>query len=93
MKELLKNFYGFHTYCGDLFIFGDNMEICKPYLNDIKVESIEEVLEYCKEHKLRAYLYQKRSIKGIIGFISTYFSAKKMGVYSTWENILQYLEQ
>lgn len=92
MKELLENFYEYHTFCGDLFVYGDTAKICKPYVDTLQTESIEEVCEYCTQHNLRIYFKPKRSIRGFLGLIPTYMLTKKYGVYSNWNDILKYIK-
>lgn len=93
MKELLENFYGYHSFCGELFLYGDNIPMCKSHIDNLKVESIEEVCEYCSQHNIRIYFNPNHSLRGFFGIFTTYFLTKKYGVHSTWKDVLQYLEK
>ena len=91
----MRNFvYGLHIPHGDLIIYGDNMLRCKPYLDNVvnAADCIEDLYDYCSQHKLRIYHMPKRSIGGFFEVFLIRKLAKKYSVHSSWKETKQYLD-
>ena len=89
-KVLKQYFYSFNIPSGVLILYGDNIQRCKPYLDDI-VDSVEDICIYCKQHELKVYHKTNKNIKGLIGFIITYRLTKKYSVNCTWNDVCNYI--
>ena len=92
MENIKENCYGYHTKHGDLILYGNNIKVCKPYMDGITTDCIEDVCEYCSKHDIRIFHKFNYSICGLIEFILVYFLTKKYGVRSSWKELLQYLK-
>lgn len=92
MKSIQEYCYGFHAKGGDLIIYGDNVKICRPYLDDISTDFVEDVCEYCSQHNIRIFHKFDRSIGGLIALVEVYILTKKYNVRSSWKELVRYLE-
>jgi len=92
MKSIKEYCYGFHAKGGDLIVYGDNVKICRQYMDTLTPDCIEDVCEYCSQHDIRIFHKFDRSIGGLISLIEVYILTKKYNVHSSFKELVQYLE-
>jgi hypothetical protein len=85
----MKNVYGYHLPNGDLLIYGDNLETCIPYIDNV-VDSVEDICEYCSQHNLRILHKTHFSIRGLIEYIRVSRLTKKYSVRGTWKEMNEF---
>ena len=61
---MLDNFWGIHLGYGDLFLFNENVKLCKEYFNnavaEYKINTVEDICSYCQIHRISvAYKFNK----------------------------------
>ena len=83
-------FYKFNLPNGEIYIFGDNLEKCIPFIEDV-TDSIVGMCEYCSNHKLHIFHNPNRGFKGVLEYIYVYWLTKKYGVHSSVKEVDQYL--
>lgn len=89
---MIDNVYGYHLLDGDLLIYGDNMETCIPYIDNV-VDSVEDVCEYCSRHNLCILHKIHFSIRGLIEHIRVCRLTKKYSVRGSWEDIYKIIKR
>ena len=87
----MKNIYGFRLPYGTLILYGDNMKVCVPYI-DNTVNSVEDVCKYCSHHNLRVLHQTHCSLSGLIEHIRVYRLINKYSIRGSWKEISRYFE-
>ena len=87
-----NNFYKIFIRCGELFVYGDNLQLCKSHLDDESIQSVEDICRYCQQHKLRIYHKPKYTLFGLFEIYQVFTLTKKYSVRSTWTDVLRYLD-
>lgn len=82
----MENVYGYHLPNGDLLIYGENLEMCVPHI-DNAVDSVEDICEYCSKHNLRILHRIHCSISGLVEYFRVSRLAKKYSVRGSWEDM------
>lgn len=87
----MKKIYGFHFLYGDLFVYGDNIKMCIPYI-DNAADSIEDLSVYSKHHDLRIFYKPNKSLLGFFSSFRVTFNTKKYSVYSSWHKLCDFID-
>ena len=87
----MKPLYAFHIPHGSLFLFGENLEHCKPYI-DSSVNSVEEVCVYCNKHNLRVHYQPKHIVCSLFESFRVHRLTKKYSVFASWSELNHYLQ-
>ena len=88
---MLDNFYRFNSRYGELFIYGDNLSICRPYIETMYFETIESLCIYCKQHDLRIFYLPERTLRGLWENPRVLRLTLKYSVYSSWTNVEKHI--
>lgn len=86
----MKNVYGYHLPHGTLFLYGDNLKSCIPYINDI-VNSVEDICIYCSSHNFHVLHNPNHSFNGLIEYFRVYRLTKEYSVRGSWKEVSLYL--
>ena len=92
MAVKLENLFKYCIPHGELIIYGDNMSLCKPYINDIDQKTVENICMYCQQHDLRVFHKPDKNLRGYLEIPRVARLTKKYYVYSNWDDVLKYLE-
>lgn len=87
---MLENVYSFKIPHGQLFLYGDNLKMCRRYIDDA-VRSVEDICAYCSEHNIRIYHKPNRSLSGLLEKCCVYKLTKKYHVRSSWKELKAYI--
>ena len=88
---MFENVYVYHIPYGDLFLYGDNINMCRQYIDDA-IDSVEDICDYCAKHNLRIFHKPNRSLNGLLEIFRVRRLTKKYSVYSSWKELKHYLE-
>lgn len=88
---MLENVYAYHIPYGDLFLYGDNINMCRQYI-DSAIDSVEDICIYCSQHNLRIWHKPNRSLNGFLEIFRVRKLTKKYSVYSSWKELKYYLD-
>lgn len=86
----MKNVYGYHLPHGTLFLYGENLENCIPYINNI-VNSVEDICIYCSSHNFNILYNPNRSFNGLIEYFRVYKIVNEYSVRGSWKEVSLYL--
>jgi len=84
--------YKFFIPHGELILYGDNLKACKPYIDNVGLESVEDLCLYCKQHGLRIYHNPQRSLRGFLTIPRVLNLTRKYSVHSSWNDVLRYIQ-
>lgn len=85
----MKNIYGYQLPHSILILYGKNMNMCVPYIDDA-IDSVEDVCKYCLQHDIRILHKIQYSFLGFIEYLRVYGLTKKYSVRGSWKEISQY---
>ncbi len=86
----MNTIYAFHLPYGNLFLYGDNMPQCKPYI-DNGVDCVEDICIYCSSHNLKTYYLSNKSLIGFFEKMRVHKLTKRYDVYSSWDELMRYI--
>ena len=92
MRVIKDNCYGFHCKSGDLIVYGNNIKICRPYIDNLVFNCVEDLCDYCSQHNLRVWHKHNCSLNGLFEIFRVRRLTKKYSVYSSWKELKQYLD-
>lgn len=81
----------FNIPSGVLMVYGDSEKAVKGYIGNA-VDCVEDVCVYCKNHDLKVYHKTKFGIVGLLGFLRTYRLCKKHSVYSSFDDLYDFIK-
>lgn len=94
MNNYEKRIYGFPLHYGILYVYGDNMIFCSPYIDDI-VDCVEDICSYAQTHKLLVY-YEPYKSFNLVGIAWEIYKVSKLSrkysVYSSQSDFYKYAE-
>lgn len=88
---MVDNFFRFHSRHGELLIYGDNMNICRPYIEAMDFKNIESLCIYCKQHDLRIFYLHNRTLRGYWEKPRVLRLTLKHAVCSSWSDVKEYI--
>lgn len=80
---------------GDLYLYGENMQVCMPYLRQRTFwNSIEDICEYCKVHNFKMYYDQNRKTKGwLLDYLRIMRLIIKYSVFSSGKTFSKFIDR
>ena len=88
---MFENVYAYHIPYGYLFLYGDDMNMCRQYIDDA-FDCVEDICNYCSQHNLRVFHKPNRSLNGLLEIFRVRRLTKKYSVYSSWKELKEYLD-
>ena len=74
---MLKNVFVIRLLYSNLYLYGDDLHIYMPYIEDI-VDSVEDICIYCKQRNIHIYHWSNfKSLNGIIEFFRVLILLKR----------------
>ena len=85
--EVLKNIYSFELDNGRIYLYGDNVDSCTPYIDGI-VNSVEDICIYCKAHKIKTYYKPNgKTLADIVFYLRILRLSIKYKVHGSWKDL------
>lgn len=87
--------FAFELKYGDLYLYGDNMKVCMPYLRQgTMFTSIEDVCAYCQMHNFKMYYDQNRKSRGwLLDYLRIMRLIFKYSVFSSGNRFSKFIDQ
>ena len=82
--------YIIHIPKGSLYLYGANLDICVPYIDDC-INCVEDVCDYCHNHQLQVFYEPNHKIGSMIELFRVIRLTSKYHVYSSRNKINQFL--
>lgn len=86
----MKKLYGFKLPHGKLYLYGENIKICAPYI-DNTCNNVEDIYFYCQQHELNIYHEPDISLWGLLEIFLVNVLKRKYNVYGTKKEIYTYI--
>ena len=92
LRCTMKKIYGYHLQNGDLYLYGEMLQACIPYIEQ-SVNSIDDICQYCSNHNI-CLIYKPHNIfSGWFELIRVNRLLKKYSVRGTWKEVSKFIQK